>query len=147
MASRCPEGAAIPNLDQGTGIGRVEFRSKNRTYRSHNEGLRELEPKGRRESGVIILTKRVAPSIRSAVGWLYPLEHYDEALRLSPVMQYAELLLLMGSNGPVDDPSLRTVLEEARNRLDDGQYERLLSYVELLVTPANRHAASSAVKC
>ena len=127
-------GAAIPYPEQDTGITRIGFRPRERTYRPDNEGIREWDPKPRRE-GVIILTKRVAPSIRSAVGWLYPLEHYDEALKLGPVMQYAELLLIMGSNGPVDESSYREVLQDARNRLDDAEYGRLLSYVDLLVTP------------
>lgn len=57
-----------------------------------------------------------------------PLEHYDEGARLSPLHQYLELLLIMASRRPVDVASMRTVVRQARNSLDDEQFERLLSY-------------------
>jgi hypothetical protein len=82
---------------------------------------------------VILITQRVAPSIRSAVGWLYPLEHYDERLSLDPLSQYAELLLLMGSRGPTDIESVRAILKEARDRLSDREFEKLRDYVDLLM--------------
>ncbi len=105
-----------------------------RAYRAESEGTRERDPKPRGDS-VILITRRISPSIRTAVGWLYPLEHYDETMRLSPAMQYAELLLIMGSNGRPDEDSVRAVLREARNRLDDKQYDRFLGYLDLLVAP------------
>lgn len=99
---------------------------------SRNQGIREWEPKPRPQ-GVIAITERASPSVRKTVGWLYPLEHYDEKLRLDPVAQYAELLLLMGSATEPDLASLRDILAEARNRLADAEYERLQGYAEFLV--------------
>ncbi len=103
-----------------------------RPHNSRNQGIREWEPKPRPQ-GVIAITERASPSVRKTVGWLYPLEHYDEKLRLDPVAQYAELLLLMGSAAEPDRASLRDILAEARNRLTDAEYERLEGYAELLV--------------
>ncbi len=57
-----------------------------------------------------------------------PLEHYDDGMRLSPLHQYLELLMIMASKRPVDLASMRTVLTQARNNLDDEQYERLMGY-------------------
>jgi len=105
---------------------------RKKTYRPDSEGVREWDPKPRK-SGVIVLTERVSPSIRSAVGWLYPLEHYDQRLRLDPVSQYAELLLIIGSGETVDTDSVRAVLQEARGRLSDQEFERLQGYVDLLM--------------
>jgi len=102
-------------------------------YRPANEGIREWDPKPKATATPILLTERVSPSIRTAVGWLYPLEHYDNKLTLDPLSQYAELLLLMGSRGPVDQETLHGVLREARNHLDDPDYDRLLGYVDLLL--------------
>jgi len=82
---------------------------------------------------VIVLTERTSPSIRTTVGWLYPLEHYDRKLSLDPLSQYAELLLLMGSNGSADMDSVRNILLEAQNRLTDPEYERLRGYVDLVM--------------
>ncbi|MEK6988531.1 MAG: hypothetical protein AABX97_10690 [Candidatus Thermoplasmatota archaeon] len=103
-----------------------------RPYRPANEGIREWDPKPR-PGNVIMITQRVAPSIRSAVGWLYPLEHYDEKLSLDPLSQYAELLILMGSRGPADFESVRAILIEARDRLNDQEFEKLQGYVDLLM--------------
>ncbi len=103
-----------------------------RSYRSQNEGIREWDPKPG-PGNVIMITQRIAPSIRSAVGWLYPLEHYDEKLSLDPLSQYAELLLLMGSKGPADFDSVRAILKEARDRLRDEEFEKLQGYVDLLL--------------
>lgn len=80
-----------------------------------------------------MITERTAPSIRSAVGWLYPLEHYDEKLSLDPLSQYAELLLIMGSRGPVDEESLHSILKEAKDRLKDAEFEKLQGYVDLVM--------------
>jgi len=80
-----------------------------------------------------MLTERVSPSIRTTIGWLYPLEHYDRKLSLDPLSQYAELLLLMGSEGEADVDSVRDILTEARNRLTDAEYIRLQGYVALFM--------------
>jgi hypothetical protein len=103
-----------------------------RPYRTSDEGIREWDPKPRPQS-VIILTERTSPSIRTTVGWLYPLEHYDRKLSLDPLSQYAELLLIMGSNGDPDMDSVKTILSEARNRLTDPEYDQLRGYVDLLM--------------
>jgi hypothetical protein len=81
---------------------------------------------------VVVLTERASPSIRTAIGWLYPLEHYDRILSLDPLCQYVELLLLMGSNRNAERDSVRTILLGARNRLTDLEYDRLRDYVDLL---------------
>lgn len=98
-----------------------------KAFRPKSQGIREVEPvpKG---NGRIFLTERTSPTIRTVQGWLMPLEHYDEGMRLSPLHQYLELLLIMSSKRPVDVASMRTVLRQARNSLDDEQYDRLLDY-------------------
>jgi hypothetical protein len=101
-------------------------------YRTADEGIRELNPRPK-PRGAIVLTERTSPSIRTTVGWLYPLEYYDQKLSLDPLSQYAELLLLMGSNGNADHESVHSILLEARNRLTDPEYDRLRGYVELLM--------------
>ena len=106
-------------------------RAPQRPYRTSDEGIREWDPRPRPQ-GVILLTQRVSPSIRSAVGWLYPLEYYDQGLSLDPLSQYAELLLIMGSDGSPDMDSIQDVLAEARNRLTDPEYDRLRDYVQPL---------------
>ncbi len=98
-----------------------------KTYRPKTEGIREVEPRPR-GSGRVLITERTSPTIRTVQGWLMPLEHYDERLRLSPLQQDLELLLMMASRRPVDAPSMRTVLHQARNTLDDEQFERLMEY-------------------
>ncbi len=103
-----------------------------RPYRTRDEGIREWDPKPKPQ-GVIVLAERVSPSIRTTVGWLYPLEHYDRKLSLDPLSQYAELLLLMGSEGDADTDSVRDILAEARNRLTDAEYIRLQGYVDLFM--------------
>ena len=103
-----------------------------RAYRARDEGIREWDPKAKPQ-GVIMLTERVSPSIRTTIGWLYPLEHYDRKLSLDPLSQYAELLLLMGSEGEADVDSVRDILTEARNRLTDAEYIRLQGYVALFM--------------
>ncbi len=110
----------------------VPRKTGKRAYRPDSEGIREWDPKPK-PSGVIILTEHVSPSIRHAVGWLYPLEHYDQKLTLDPLSQYAELLLIMGSNGSVDFESVHAILHEARNRLTDKDFERLQGYVDLML--------------
>ena len=107
-------------------------RPQRRPYRTSDEGIREYDPKPKGQ-GVIVLTERTSPSIRTTVGWLYPLEHYDRKLSLDPLSQYAELLLLMGSNGSADMDSVRNILLEAQNRLTDPEYERLRGYVDLVM--------------
>ncbi len=107
-------------------------RPQRRPYRTSDEGIREYDPKPKGQ-GVIVLTERTSPSIRTTVGWLYPLEHYDRKLSLDPLSQYAELLLLMGSDGDADLDSVRNILTEARNRLTDAEYIRLKGYVDLFM--------------
>jgi len=75
-----------------------------------------------------MLTERASASLRTVRGWLFPLEHYDDGLRLNLVSQYLELLLVMASNRPVDVASMRSVLRQARDTLDDEQYDRLMGY-------------------
>ncbi len=119
-----------------------------RPYRTGDEGIREWNPRPKPQ-GVIVLTERVSPSIRTTVGWLYPLEHYDRKLSLDPLSQYAELLLLMGSGGDADPASVHDILREARNRLTDAEYIRLKGYVELFLvgrsgpSPPSRRFGSS----
>jgi hypothetical protein len=98
-----------------------------KTYRPKGQGIREVEPRPK-GNGRVLITERTSPTIRTVQGWLMPLEHYDERLRLSPLQQYLELLLMMASKRPVDAVSMRTVLRQARNSLDDEQYDRLLEY-------------------
>ena len=98
-----------------------------KAFHPQTDGIREVDPRPR-EDGRVLLTERASPSIRTVRGWLMPLEHYDDGLRLSPLHQYLELLLIMASKRPVDVASMRTVLRQARNTLDDEQYERLLGY-------------------
>ncbi len=98
-----------------------------KTYRPKSEGIREVEPRPR-GNGRVLITERTSPTIRTVQGWLMPLEHYDERLKLSPLQQYLELLLMMASKRPVDAASMRTVLKQARNTLDDEQYAWLLEY-------------------
>lgn len=109
-------------------------RAARRPYRLRDEGIREWDPKPN-PHGVVVVTQRVSPSIRTTVGWLYPLERYDEKLSLDPLSQYAELLLIMGSVGAPDTDSVEAILQEARNRLTDHEYDRLLGYVDLLQVP------------
>lgn len=109
-----------------------KLRAPRKPYRTSDEGIREYDPRPKPQ-GVIVLTERTSPSIRTTVGWLYPLEHYDRKLSLDPLSQYAELLLLMGSNGNADMDSVRNILLEARNRLTDPEYDRLRGYVDLLM--------------
>src|SRR5512136_1169744 len=108
---------------------RGDARLPRKPYRTSDEGIREYDPKPRTQ-GVIVLTERTSPSIRTTVGWLYPLEHYDQKLSLDPLSQYAELLLIMGSNGNPDVESVRNILVEARGRLTDAEYIRLKGYVD-----------------
>ncbi len=91
------------------------------------DGIREVDP---RRSGParVLLTERASPTLRTVQGWLMPLEHYDEDGKLSPLHQYLELLMIMASKRPVDVASMRTVLRQARNNLDDEQFERLMGY-------------------
>lgn len=119
-----------------SGIERIppngwNHRAARRPYRLRDEGIREWDPKPN-SRGVIVVTQRVSPSIRTTVGWLYPLERYDEKLSLDPLSQYAELLLIMGSAGAPDTESVDAILQEARNRLTDLEYDRLQGYVDLL---------------
>lgn len=120
-----------------TGLERIpsnggKLKPPRRPYRTTDEGIREYDPKPKPQS-VIILTERASPSIRTTVGWLYPLEHYDQKLSLDPLSQYAELLLIMGSNGNPDMDSVKDILQEARNRLTDPEYDQLRGYVDLLM--------------
>ncbi len=98
-----------------------------KAHRPSTEGIREIDPRDP-GPGRILLTERTSPTVRTVQGWLMPLEHYDEGGRLSPLHQYLELLLIMASKRPVDVASMRTVLRQARNTLDDEQFERLLGY-------------------
>ncbi len=75
-----------------------------------------------------MLTERSSSTLRTVRGWLFPLEHYDDGLRLNLVSQYLELLLVMASNRPVDVTSMHSVLRQARDNLDDEQYELLMGY-------------------
>lgn len=129
---RCPLGERDRFLSQLERIPNNGGTRKEKAYRPDSEGIREWDPKPK-SSGVIMLTERVSPSIRHAVGWLYPLEHYDQKLSLDPLSQYTELLLIMGSNEAVDFESVHTILHEARNRLSDQEYERLQGYVDVLM--------------
>ena len=112
-----------------------------RPYRPSDEGIREWNPRPNPRR-VVLVTERVSPSIRTAVGWLYPLERYDEKLTLDPLSQYAELLLIMGSAGIPDAQSVEVILQEARNRLTDPEYERLLGYIDLLQGDGGMAAAT-----
>ncbi len=98
-----------------------------RAYRPKQDGIREVDPQYKGD-GRILLTERTSPTIRTVQGWLMPLEHYDENGQLSRPGQYLELLLIMASRRPVDVVSMRSVLRQARNSLDDEQYERLMAY-------------------
>ncbi len=98
-----------------------------KSFRPRTEGIREVEPRPK-ANGRIFLTERSSPTIRTVQGWLMPLEHYDETARLSPVQQYLELLWIMSSKRPVDLASMRTVLRQARDSLDDEQFARLMGY-------------------
>lgn len=98
-----------------------------RAYRPKTEGIREVEPR-QKGDGRVLFTERVSPTIRTVRGWLMPLEHYDRDMVLDTVHQYLELLLIMSSRRPVDVASMRLVLRQARNSLDDEQYARLLEY-------------------
>ncbi len=124
-------------VSPSNGLGRISSNSNGRKrakrpYRAPDEGIREWNPRPK-PRGVVMISEHVSPSIRTAIGWLYPLEHYDEMLSLDALSQYAELLLLMGSNGAVDLESLQGVLRQARDRLNDSDYDRLLGYVDLLM--------------
>lgn len=96
-------------------------------YRPKTAGIREVDP-WPSNNGRVFITERTSPSIRTVQGWLMPLEHYDETLHLAPVHQYLELLLIMSSRRPLDVVSMRTVLRQARNSLDDEQFERLMGF-------------------
>lgn len=98
-----------------------------KVYRPKTEGIREVDPRYK-GNGRILVTERASPTIRTVRGWLMPLEHYDARLRLSLPQQYLELLLMMASKRPVDAASMQSVLRQARNNLDDDQYDRLMSY-------------------
>lgn len=100
-------------------------------YRPRSEGIREWEPRPAK-GGPVLLTERASPSIRSVKGWLFPLEHYDETLKLNVLEQYVELLLVMASAKPIDFDSIVDIMREARDRLDDEEYGRLLAYKALL---------------
>ncbi len=102
-----------------------------KSYRPRNDGIREWDPRTRR-AGPVALTERSSPSIRTVRGWLMPLEHYDENLKLNVLEQYTELLLVMGSGKAVDFESVAAVMREARNRLSDEEYGRLLDYKSLI---------------
>ena len=102
-----------------------------RTYRPNSEGIREWQPRPK-TTGAIMLTERSSPSIRSVRGWLFPLEHYDETLKLNLLEQYVELLLVMASARAVDFESIKDIMREARDQLTDEEYGRLLGYKSLL---------------
>lgn len=97
-----------------------------------------------------MITERAGPSIRTAVGWLYPLEHYDRRLSLDPLTQYAELLLIMGSREPMDVDSMDAVLAEAQEALTEPEFVRLQGYVDLFIAaragtvPSTPEVASAA---
>ncbi len=98
-----------------------------KAYRAKTQGIREVEPRPK-GNGRVLLTERTSPTIRTVQGWLMPLEHYDNGIHLSPLHQYLELLMIMASKRPVDVASMRTVLRQARNSLDDEQFDRLMGY-------------------
>lgn len=102
-----------------------------RQYAPHADGIREWRPLDRR-FGAVALTEQISPSIRSVRGWLYPLEHYDKRMEMTVLEQYVELLLVMGSETPVDFESIAAVMREARARLSDDEYDKLLSYKALV---------------
>ncbi len=128
MGGRDLSSSGLERIPSNGGRGRPP----RKPYRTSDEGIREYDPRPRPQ-GVIVLTERTSPSIRTTVGWLYPLEHYDRGLSLDPLSQYAELLLIMGSNGNADMESVKTILIEARNRLTDPEYDRLRGYVDLVM--------------
>ncbi len=99
-----------------------------KAHRPRADGVREIDPKPKPNGGPVLITERVSPTIRTVQGWLMPLEHYDEHLRLNLTQQYLELLIMMASKRPVDAVSMRIVLRQARNSLDDEQYEHLMDY-------------------
>ena len=98
-----------------------------KAYRPKTEGIREVEPRSKGD-GRVFVTERASPTIRTVKGWLMPLEHYDETLHLSLTQQYLELLIMMASKRPMDTASMKTVLRQARNSLDDGEFGCLMSY-------------------
>ena len=98
-----------------------------KVYRPKTEGIREVDPTSK-GNGRVFVTERSSPTIRTVRGWLMPLEHYDERLRLSLPQQYLELLIMMSSKRPVDAASMKTVLRQARDNLDDEQYASLMGY-------------------
>ncbi len=104
-----------------------------KVFRPDSEGIREVDPKPLR-TGPIWLTERTSPTLRTVRGWLFPLEHYDEKIKLNVLEQYTELLLIMGSGKTVDFESIKAVMREARDHLDDDAYDRLMSYKALLET-------------
>jgi hypothetical protein len=110
---------------------RAADRREQRPFRPGDDGSREFDPKPNGHRAVV-LTERVSPSIRAAVGWLYPLERYDKNLALEPLTQYAQLLLIMGSRGAIDSDSVVAVMEQARERLADIEYEKLVGYRDLV---------------
>ncbi len=79
-----------------------------------------------------MLTESQSPSIRTVRGWLFPLEHYDDTLEMNVLEQYVELLLVMASAKPIDFDSITAVMREAKARLSDDEYERLIAYKALL---------------
>jgi hypothetical protein len=110
---------------------RPTYISDVKPYRPRSEGIREWQPRSTK-GGPIVITERSSPSIRSVRGWLFPLEHYDENLKLNVLEQYVELLLVMASAKPIDFDSIVDIMREARDRLDDEEYGRLLAYKALL---------------
>lgn len=118
-----------------SGLGRIPPRAGDRRgrrpFRPGDDGIREFDPRPNGHRSVV-LTERVSPSIRETVGWLYPLEHYDKNLALEPLAQYAQLILIMGSRGSVDSDSVTAVMEQARERLADVEYEKLVGYRDLV---------------
>jgi len=102
-----------------------------KSYRPGSDGIREWEPRSAR-AGPVAITVRASPSIRTVRGWLMPLEHYDEDLKLNILEQYTELLLVMGSGRAVDYDSVAAVMREARLRLTDDEYGKLLDYKSLI---------------
>ena len=94
-----------------------------------SSGVREIDPRPKRIVTALPITEPVGPGIRHVVARIMPLERWDGVGTLD---SYAELLLLMRLQP--DDDTLAEIMNEARERLTDADYEKLLGYKELLIS-------------
>lgn len=100
---------------------------------ARREGIREIDPLPGKQLGPIMVTHRISATIRRTVGWILPLEAYNESDR--PLLEkYVERLVALGATTPADFDLVASILREARNRLGDQEYEDLLTYASLVLT-------------